>query len=142
FANLKGPFNTLASVTNANPGSVPYISDLNIGQHQAYQGTDKVNVLPSEAFSWSPGKSGKTVISGGYGIFYDNAPSTLVDDLLANPPSTVALRVRPKTGVLPFDPGPQGGPAIWAASAKAFNINQTFNQISSTLSALGTAFAA
>lgn len=142
FTNLKGAFNTLASASNANPGSVPYSSDLNVGLHQAFPGADKVNVLPSEAFSWSPGKSGKTVISGGYGIFYDNAPSTLLDDLFANPPSTVALRVRPKTGVLPFDPGAQGGAAIWTASAKAFSINQTYNQISSTLSALGTTFAA
>src|ERR1700741_2711539 len=37
---------------------------------------------------------------------------------------------------------PAGGAAIWQASANAFSINQTFNQISSTLSALGTAFAA
>ena len=29
FSNLKGPFATLASVTNANPGSVPYSADLN-----------------------------------------------------------------------------------------------------------------
>ena len=142
FSNLKGPFATLASVTNANPGSVPYSADLNYGQHQAYSGVDVLNVLPSGAFSWSPSKDGKTVVSGGFGLFFDNAPSSLVDDLLANPPTAVALRVRPAAGVLPFDPGPQGGAAIWQASANAFNITQTFNQISSTLKALGTVFAA
>lgn len=143
FSNLKGPFNTLPSVISANPGAVPYSADLNIGQHQAYQGVDTVNILPSEAFSWSPGRDGKTVISGGFGVFYDNAPSSLVDDLLENnPPSTVAIRVRPATGVLPFDPGPQGGAAIWQASANAFNINQTFSQLSATLKSLGSVFSA
>jgi len=122
---------------------VPYSADLNVGQHQAYQGVDAVNLLPSEAFSWAPGKDGKTVISGGFGIFYDNAPATLVDDLLENnPPATVAIRVRPSAGVLPFDPGPQGGAAIWQASANAFNINDTFSQISSSLKALGSVFTA
>ncbi len=141
FANLKGPFNTLASVTNANPGSIPYSADLNYGQHQAYSGVDALNLLPSEAFSWSPTRDGKTVISGGFGIFYDNAPAALVDDLLTNPPTAVALRVRPAAGVLPFDPGPQGGAAIWQASASAFNISQTYNTISKNLAALGTVFA-
>jgi hypothetical protein len=144
FSNLKGAFNTLASVTNANPGSVPYSADLNYGQHQAYSGVDVVNVAPSVAFSWSPMKDGKTVLSGGFGLFYDNAPASLIDspNLLANPPAAVALRVRPAAGVLPFDPGPQGGAAIWQASASAFNINQTFSQISANLKALGTVFAA
>ena len=88
------------------------------------------NILPSGAFvAGAPWKDGKTVISGGFGVFYDNAPASLVDDLLTNPPSAVAIRVRPSTGVLPFDPGPQGGAAIWQASANAFSINQTFNQI-------------
>jgi hypothetical protein len=142
FANLKGSFNSLASVTNANPGSIPYSSDLNYGRHQAYGGVDAVNILPSAAFSWSPSKDGKTVISGGFGVFYDSVPSTLVDDLLTNPPSAVALRIRPAAGVLPFDPGPQGGAAIWQASANAFNISQTYNQISTALKSLGAVFAA
>ncbi len=140
FANLKGPFSTLASVTNANPGSVPYSSDINYGQHQAYQGVDALNLLPSAAFSWAPFKDGKTVVSGGYGIFYDNAPAGLVDDLLSNPPAAVALRVRPAAGVLGFDPGPNGGAAIFQASANAFSITKTYSQISSALQSLGAVF--
>jgi len=142
FSNFKGPFDTLASVTSANPGSVPYSADLNYGQHQAYPGVDALNLLPSEGFSWSPMKDGKTVISGGFGLFYDNEPATLVDDLLQNAPSTVALRVKPAAGVLPFDPGPNGGAAIFQASANAFSINKSFNQISTTLGQLGAVFAA
>jgi len=81
------------------------------------------------------------VISGGFGLFYDNPAAGLVDNLLANPPAAVALRVRgnpTSAGVLPFDPA--GAPATWQASASAFNITQSFNTISNTLLPLGVHF--
>lgn len=142
FSNFKGPWNGLASVTSANPGSVPYSSDLSYGLHQAFQGTDALNIAPSIGFSWSPFKDRKTVISGGFGVFYDNPAAGMVDSLLSNPPVAVPIRVRPAAGILPFDTGAQGGAAVWQASANAFNINQTFGQISSNLAALGAVFAA
>jgi hypothetical protein len=58
----------------------------------------------------------------------------MVDSLLANPPAAVAIRVRSNpssTGVLPFDPN--GAPATYQASASAFNINDSFNQIQAAL---------
>ncbi len=47
------------------------------------------------------------MISGGFGIFYDNLASGFVDapnGILANPPVSVAIRVRPAAGTLPFRP--------------------------------------
>jgi len=140
FANFKAPFASLPSATSANPGAVPYSSDIAFGLHQAYQSTDPLNISPRIGFSWSPFKDHKTVVSGGAGIFYDNLAAGLVDDLLANPPVSVAIRVRPAAGVLPFDPA--GGAATWAASAAAFNINQTYTQISNSLAKLGAVFTA
>jgi outer membrane receptor protein involved in Fe transport len=140
FANLTGPASTLASFTSADPGSVPYSSDLKVGQHQAYQGVDAMVWSPRIGFSYSPGSDHKTVISGGFMIAYDNPPAGLVDDLLANPPAAVAIRVRPTAGTLPFDPA--GGAATWQASANAFALNKTFAQLSSQLAALGSVFAA
>ncbi|MBV8808983.1 MAG: TonB-dependent receptor [Acidobacteriaceae bacterium] len=140
FANFKTGFNSLASVTNADPGSVPYSSDIAYNQHQAYPGVDAAVLSPRIGFSWSPENSNKTVVSGGFGIFYDSPPAALVDNLLLNPPVSVTFRVRPTTGVLPFDPA--GGAATWQAAANAFNINSSYNQIAAQLSALGVSFPA
>jgi len=140
FANFVGATNTLASFTSANPGSVPYSADINYNQNQAYQGVDALLWSPRFGLSWSPFSDQKTVISGGFGIFHDSPPAGLVDDLLANPPVSVNIRVRPTAGVLPFDPA--GGAATFLASANAFNIQQTYTQISSALTSLGSIFAA
>lgn len=140
FANFKGPWQGLASVTATDPTTVPYSGDIAYGLHQAYPGVDAVNWSPRAGFSWSPTSSSKTVISGGFGIFYDNPAAGLVDDLLANPPVSVAIRVRPHGGTLPFDPN--GGALTWAQSAAAFNITDTYSAIAAKLHALGSVFAA
>jgi hypothetical protein len=140
FANFKSPFASLASVTSSDQGDVPYSADISTGLHKAFPGVDALNLSPRIGISWSPGKSAKTVISGGFGIFYDALAAGLVDDLLSNPPNAVGITVRPSAGVLPFDPA--GAPAIWQASANAFSISNTFNNISTALNNLGSIFSA
>jgi Carboxypeptidase regulatory-like domain len=142
FANFTGPFSSTASAQAGYDGSfdVPYSSDIKYGQHQAYPGVDALVWSPRLGFSYDLLGTGKTVLSGGIGLFYDNPAAGLVDNLLANPPSTVALRIRnapSSLGVLPFDPA--GAPATWQASANAFTITDSFDQISAALP-LGVAF--
>jgi hypothetical protein len=139
FANFNAPFTSLPSATAADPTVVPYSSDISYGQKYAFPGVDAIDWSPRFGFSYSPGSGQRTVVSGGIGIFYDGPPAGLLDDLLANPPNTVAIRVRPANGTLPFDPA--GGAATWAASAGAYNINQSYSQISASLAALGSVFA-
>jgi hypothetical protein len=141
FANFNGPFSSTASYQAGLAGTgaefdVPYSSDIKSGLHQAYHGVDSILFSPRLGFSWDVLGKGKTVLSGGIGLFYDNPAAGLVDNLLGNPPASVALRVRgnpSNAGVLPFDPN--GAPLTWQQSASAFNINDSFNQISAALPA-------
>lgn len=152
FANFKSNWFSLPSVmAGANAGNVPYTSDIAFNQHQAYPGVDRVDLSPRFGFSWSPRSSGKQVISGGFGIFYDSPPAGLVDDLLANPPVSVAIRVRPTgttgaPGTPAFDPGPNGSASTWSQSAAAFNSGftngATYSQIAASLLPFGVHFAA
>jgi len=142
FANFTGPLNTLPSYNAADPGSIPYSQDIKYNQHQAFQGVDPMVWSPRIGFSWAPKGTdhfpwfpggGKTVISGGFGVFYDNPAVSLVDDLLANPPVSTTFRVRPAGGVLPFAPGPNGAQGIWQAAANAFDITKSYNDIVASL---------
>jgi hypothetical protein len=155
FANLKGPFSSLASVEAANsgsdPGEVPYSNDIKYNQHQAYPGVDALVWSPRLAFSWAPGKSdhfpwfpgnGKTVISGGVGLFYDNPAAGLVDNLLGNPPVSVMFLVQPPTGTYAFDTTATGSAATFAAASAAFNISKSFNQIEKELAQVNVVFPA
>ena len=151
FANFTGPFDTLASVeAGAGAGDVPYSSDINSGAHQAYPGVDALVYSPRLAFSWAPGGgknhflffNGKTTISGGGGIFYDNPAAGLVDNLLGNPPVSVMFRIRPPTGTYPFDTTANGSAATYTAAAQAFNVSKSYNQIETALSAINVVFPA
>jgi hypothetical protein len=148
LANFNTSFPNLASVSSGDPGNVPYSADLNTNLHSAYPGTDAVNVSPRIAFSWSPNASdrfpyfpggNKTVISGGFGIFYDNPPAGMLDNLLGNAPQSVLFNISPlnangATGVLPFDyVNPASGPNAFKAASAAFNVNDSYNQLSAIL---------
>ena len=149
FADFVSPWASLPSVVaGANAGNIPYNQDIKTGLRQAYAGTDAINLAPRIGFSWSPRGKNDWVISGGFGLFYDNPPAGLVDEMLGNPgdpPNSVAIRVRPATGTPAFDTTSAGSAATWAASAQAFSSGfasgQTYTQIHNILKGLGVVFA-
>src|SRR5208337_5257969 len=113
-----------STLAGPNAGSVPYTSDIAYNQHQAYHGVEALDWSHRVGFSWSPYSNGKTVIRGGFGLFYDSPPTGLVDGPngpLGNPPVSVTIRVRPTTGTLPFDPTTNGSVYAYTQSAQAFN---------------------
>src|SRR6202040_1301983 len=78
FANFKSDWFSLPSVmAGGKARNVPHPTAHAFNQHQAYPGIDKVDLSPRFGFSYSPRNSGKQVISGGFGIFYDSPPAGL-----------------------------------------------------------------
>ena len=144
FSNLTGPFASTASGQAGYVGSfdVPYSSDLNYNQHQAYPGVDSFRLVTTSGIQL--GSTGQRQDCNQRRIRgYDNPAAGLVDNLLGNPPSSVSLRIRSAdnvTGILPFQAN--GAPLTWQQSADAFDITQSFNQISTKLSGLGAHFNA
>ncbi len=125
FSRFAGPFQTL-TVGN----DVPYNQNILAGQHQAYASTDALNVSPRIGFVWSPMGDAKTVISGGFGIFYDALSQGILENSIRNVPGIVDQNVY---NGLWADPTADGMNSIASVSANAmmtgFASGATYNSL-------------
>ena len=95
--------NTVVSQTNPNVGF--YAQDewkvtpeftLNLGlrydlQHLDTIATDTNNVSPRAGFAWAPFRSRRTVVRGGFGMFYDRVPLRALANALLSSNNTTAI---------------------------------------------------
>ena len=69
--------------TSTDPNT-PYNQMITSNQAGIFRGTDTINWAPRFGFAWSPGGNDKTVVRGGFGIFYDAFPSIYADNSMTN----------------------------------------------------------
>ncbi len=85
-SQLTGPFYSESTDLNT-----PYNQMIDANLHQIFRSTDTLNWAPRFGFAWSPGGSDKTVVRGGFGIFYDAFPAFLGDTFMNNVPTVIPL---------------------------------------------------
>jgi hypothetical protein len=140
---LTGPFQA-----ESTDSATPYNQMILAGRHQIFRSTDSVNIAPRFGFAWSPSALGeKTVIRGGFGLFYDAFPATLGDTFMTNLPTVVPTTVASTNPAVPgvywADQTTPGG-AWHIASNSASQVMSGFGQGASfaSLSAANPLFSA
>ncbi len=81
-----GPFSGISTDT-----TTPYNQMINANLHQLFRSVDTIDWAPRFGFAWSPGGSDKTVLRGGFGIFYDAFPAVLGDSFMTNIPTVTPV---------------------------------------------------
>jgi len=77
--------------STSNDASTPYNQLVDANRHQVFRSVDAIDWAPRFGFAWSPGGSDKTVVRGGFGLFYDAFPAFLGDDFMTNLPNVVPV---------------------------------------------------
>jgi hypothetical protein len=98
FAKFAGGFDAISHDVNT-----PYNQSILTGQHQLFDGLERVVWQPRLGFAYSP-KWGNTVIRGGAGIFSDLYPAQVTDLLITNAPAVSVFLVT-GPGIPVFGPG-------------------------------------
>jgi len=117
FTLLSGSFSQI----QAQGANTPYNQALLTGRRDAFNSVDTIDWAPRVGFTWAPRSDSKTVVSGGFGIFYDAFPAFITDSFV-NVPYLVGVTLT----------GPElGGPSTaWGDPAgAAATVNATVNTI-------------
>jgi hypothetical protein len=126
------------SVQLGNPNTGVYVQDewkasrgltLNLGVRYDVQwlesiATDTNNVAPRLGFAWSPGESRRTVVRGGFGLFYDRVPLRALANALLSAGNTTNLSglIQTNVSLSPAQAGAPVFPAILIAVAPSVTL--------------------
>jgi hypothetical protein len=135
-ALMYGNFNTMLA-NGLITDNTPYDQIIQANRHQLYRGTDTIDWSPRFGFAWSPGGSDKTVVRGGFGLFYDAFPAVVGDSFMLNTPNVVTVY---SNGVPWGDTTTPNSPYIQGAASAAaimsgFSNGATFNSLTNQLGA-------
>lgn len=105
---------------DAHDPALPYNQSIQTGLHQAFINFTNIDWQPRFGFAWTPfGVGVNTVLRGGFGLFGDVFPATVVDGFMANPPIDNTFSV----GSAPLSSAVAGNQAATAQAANASFLN-------------------